>query len=159
MLAQIEVQDTLLVFAIALPRTLFLQSAGSSSYLQKIWQNNEWKLVIFYTQILCSSQTQGQHKQDLHTLQVRLFAMFHIPISKAHNSYLKTRNNLGHNGSRITFPKISCNSNNDNLDSSLLSTHITRYNSSSFYIKSHVFQYFTDIFAVYFHDLSTNQAK
>lgn len=65
----------------------------------------------------------------------KTFPIFHIPTSRAHNSHLKIRNKLGHNWSRITFPKISCNSNNDNLDSSLVSIHITRYTSASFYIK------------------------
>lgn len=89
----------------------------------------------FYTDSLQQSKSRTTQGGPSYILD-ETFPIFHIPISRAHNSHLMISNNLGHNGSRITLPKINCNSNNDNnLDRSLVSIHLTRYNSASFYIK------------------------
>lgn len=134
MLAQIEVQDTFLLVcncftkdsfsAISRPKFLFAENTTEQ------WMKT---FYLLYRDSLQQSKPRTTQAGPSHVAD-KTFAIFHIPISRAHNSHLKIRINLGHNGSRITFRKISCNSSNDNLDSSLVPIHITRYNSS-FYIK------------------------
>lgn len=133
MLAQIEVQDTfLLVFncfakdsfsVISRPKFLFAENTTVQ------WMKT---CYLLYTHSLQQSKSRTTQVGSSHVAD-KTFPIFHIPVGRAHNSHVKIRNNLGHNGSRITFPKISCNS--DNLDSSLVCIHTTRYTSASFYIK------------------------
>lgn len=135
MLAQIEVQDTFLLVCNCFAKDSF-SVISRPEFLFAENMTVQWMKTCYllYTDSLKQSKSRTTQVGPLHVADKTL-PIFHNPISRAHNSHLKIRNNLGHNWSRITFPKISCNSNNDNLDSSLVSIHITTYTSASFYIK------------------------